>query len=84
MRAFKEDGMFQFMMIMAFSIFLVAATGWAQDTPGKRKHSRPPYSGPHKTAKGALKPRPSTKVSAAGQKGHKGLGPAKSDHILVR
>jgi hypothetical protein len=70
--------------VLAFG-FLAAASGWAQttaDTPKKRVHTRPPYSGPMKSSGKKVK-RP---ARPSGRKGSSQTkpAPAPSGHIEVR
>jgi hypothetical protein len=72
----------KFMTISMAVLFLAACAGWAQTTPAKRKHTRPPYSGPRKAGTGHKKPLPdlgSHKHKAGGS-----IQKAKPGHIIVR
>jgi hypothetical protein len=73
----------KFMMIAMASLCLGACTGWAQTTPTKREHTRPPYSGKRKAG-------PDHKKSPSGFGSHKPnkadlpTQKSKSGHIIVR
>ena len=72
----------KFMAIAMATLFLAASAGWAQTTQTKRKHTRPPYSGPRKEGTGHKKPR--TAFDSSKHKTGDSKLKAKPGHIIVR
>lgn len=70
--------------IAALMVFLLGVSwGWAQQAPSHRKHTRPPYSGPHKANKVRLKARPMARAGKRSKPGVFHPAAPKSDHGIA-